>query len=114
MLKPFVAIATLMLGASSVPMVSRDAALPMIGPAPPFALISQDGRPISLDDFRGKVVAVTFMYTSCPDICPLLTEKMAQVRDALSADFGTRVAFVSITVDPENDTPDVLKNFADA
>src|SRR5689334_22121255 len=114
MLKRFVTIAALMLGGSSVHAVPRDAALPTIGPAPHFALISQDGKPVSLGDFRGKVLAVNFIYTSCPDICPLLTQKMAQVRDALSVDFVPRVAFVSITVDPENDTPDVLKNFADA
>jgi protein SCO1 len=112
--KRSVAILALMLGASSVPVEPHDAALPTIGPAPPFALISQDGKPVSLGDFRGKVLAVNFIYSSCPDVCPLLTQKMAQVRDALRVDFGPRIAFVSITVDPENDTPDVLKNFADA
>lgn len=108
------AIAALVLGASSVPVEPRDAVLPTIGPAPPFALVSQDGKPVSLADFRGKVLAITFMYTSCPDICPVLTQKMVQVQDALSTDFGSRIAFVSITVDPQNDTPAVLKNFAAA
>jgi protein SCO1/2 len=108
------AIAALMLGASSSPVEPRDAAPPTIGPAPPFALVSQDGKPVSLGDFHGKVLAVAFMYTSCPDICPLLTQKMAQVQDALGADFGARIAFVSITVDPEHDTPGALKKFATA
>jgi cytochrome oxidase Cu insertion factor (SCO1/SenC/PrrC family) len=48
--------------------------LSVIGPAPPFTLASQDNKPVSLADLRGKVVAVTFIYTGCPDICPLLTQ----------------------------------------
>jgi len=86
--------------------------LPEIGPAPDFALTSQDGARVALRDFRGKVVAVTFIYTSCPDICPILTEMLAGVQDELGADFGPRVAFVSITVDPARDTPEVLKAYA--
>jgi protein SCO1/2 len=86
----------------------------VIGPAPPFALTAQDGRKVALADLRGKVVAVTFVYTACTDICPLLTQKMARIRDELGAAFGARVAFVSITLDPEHDTPAVLKNYAEA
>jgi protein SCO1 len=67
---------------------------------------------VSLSDFRGKVLAVTFIFTSCADTCPLLTAKMAQVQNALGTDFGTKVSFVSITVDPERDTPAVLKDYA--
>lgn len=88
--------------------------LPVIGPAPPFALISQDNKLVKLDDFRGKVVAVTFIYTNCPDICPLLTQKMVDVQNALGKDFGSRIEFVSITVDPTHDTPAVLKRYAEA
>ena len=77
-----------------------DARLPTIGPAPDFSLTSQDGATVSLDDYRGKVVAVTFIFTSCVDTCPLLTAKMAQVQDALGDGFGRKIAFVSITVDP--------------
>ena len=67
---------------------------------------------MALGEFRGKVVAVTFIYTECPDICPLLTQKMVQVQDELGADFGAKVAFVSISLDPEHDTPEVLKDYA--
>src|SRR5918992_4025838 len=94
--------------------VAHEQRLPTIGPAPDFALTSQDNQPVTLQDFRGKVVAVTFIYTSCPDTCPLLTMKMAQVQDDLGPRFGTKVAFVSITVDPEHDTPEVLKHYAEA
>jgi protein SCO1/2 len=88
--------------------------LPVIGPAPPFALTSQDGKRVALADLHGMVVAVAFIYTGCPDICPLLTQKMAQVQEELGPDFGTKVAFVSITLDPEHDTPAVLKDYAQA
>jgi protein SCO1/2 len=86
--------------------------LPTIGAAPDFALTSQDGAEVTLHSLRGKVVAVTFIYTWCPDVCPMLTDKMARVQDALGLDFGTEVAFVSITADPERDTPEVLKEYA--
>lgn len=89
-----------------------DARLPVIGPAPDFALTSQDGAAVSLADFRGRAVAVTFIFTTCADTCPLLTAKMAGVQDALGGAFGTTVAFVSITVDPAHDTPAVLKSYA--
>ncbi len=86
--------------------------LPVIGPAPPFALTSQDGKSVALTDLRGKVLAVTFIYTGCPDICPLITQKMVGVQNALGAEFGAKIAFVSITLDPEHDTPAVLKDYA--
>jgi len=86
--------------------------LPKIAPAPEFTLISQNGMPVALADFRGKVVAVTFIYTSCVDTCPVLTALMAYVQDKLGPHFGRGIAFVSITVDPERDTPEVLKQYA--
>jgi len=89
-----------------------DKQLPVIGPAPAFTLTSQDGAPVALADLLGKVVAVTFIYTECPDICPLLTQKMVQVQDELGAEFGAKVAFVSISLDAERDTPEVLKDYA--
>jgi protein SCO1 len=90
----------------------RDQRLPTIGPAPEFTLTSQDGVRVTLGDLRSKVVAVTFIYTSCPDTCPLLTAKMAQVQDELGPNFGPKITFVSITVDPKRDTPDVLREYA--
>ena len=85
-----------------------------MGAAPEFALTSQDGAEVTLASLRGKVVAVTFIYTSCPDFCPMLTDKLARVQDDLGADFGSKIAFVSITTDPERDTPEVLKGYAEA
>jgi protein SCO1/2 len=98
---------------------SRDPAaqeqpLPKIAPAPDFALTSQDGAPVKLADYRGKVVAVTFIFTLCADTCPVLTPMMSFVQDQLGNDFGEKIRFVSITVDPERDTPEVLKEYAQA
>ena len=111
----------LALGLLAAPMLvqAHDAAdqeeqrLPTIGTAADFALTSQDRAKVTLKSLRGKVVAVAFIYTWCPDVCPMLTDKMARVQDELGADFGTKVAFVSITVDPERDTPEVLKEYAE-
>src|SRR5499427_4667859 len=89
-----------------------DLHLSKIGPAPEFTLTTQDGARLSLHDLRGKVVAVTFIYASCADTCPLLTAKMAGLQARLGADFGSRVFFASITVDPERDTPAALKHYA--
>jgi protein SCO1/2 len=91
-----------------------DTPLPVLGQAPGFALTAEDGKPVSLAALRGKIVAVTFIFTGCSSICPLLTQKMVQVQDALGADFGTKVAFVSITLDPEHDTPQALQDYARA
>jgi protein SCO1/2 len=86
--------------------------LPAIGEAPDFVLRAQDGAEVTLKQYRGKVVAVTFIFASCSVTCPLLTAKMATVQNRLGAAFGTRIAFLSVTVDPEHDTPDVLKRYA--
>jgi Uncharacterized protein SCO1/SenC/PrrC, involved in biogenesis of respiratory and photosynthetic systems len=80
----------------------------------PNSLTSQDGAQVALTDLRGKVVAVTFIYTLCTNTCPVLTPMMSFVQDQLGADFGAKIAFVSITVDPERDTPQVLKEYGQA
>lgn len=88
--------------------------LPKIKPAPEFTLTKQDGKRLALKDLRGKVLAITFIFASCADTCPLLTAKMAGIQDRLGSNFGPKVYFVSITVDPERDTPEVLKRYAEA
>jgi protein SCO1 len=92
--------------------VSQEEPLPKIAPAPQFMLTSQDGKSIALADFRGKVVAVTFIFTLCSATCPVLTPMMSLVQDRLGPDFDTNVAFVSVTIDPERDTPEILKLYA--
>lgn len=87
--------------------------LPKIKPAPEFTLTKQDGKRLALKELRGKVLAITFIFASCADTCPLLTAKMAGIQDRLGADFGKKIYFVSITVDPERDTPEVLKRYVE-
>lgn len=106
-------LAALMLTApASAHESGRDARLPRIGPAPAFALATHDGGRLALADLRGKVVAVTFIYATCTDTCPLLTAKLATIARGLGRDFGAGVSFVAITVDPERDTPAILHNYA--
>jgi protein SCO1 len=69
-----------------------------------------DGRRRKLADFKGKVTVVFFGYTQCPDVCPTTLVELAQVRKALGA-AGDRVQGVFVTVDPERDTPEVLKAY---
>jgi protein SCO1/2 len=107
-------LTTLMLTQSRALPQQLSQSLPKIAPAPDFTLTSQDGGEVKLADFRGKVVAVTFIFTRCADTCPVLTPMMSFVQDRLGADFGEKVAFVSITVDPEHDTPEVLKEYGEA
>jgi protein SCO1/2 len=83
-----------------------------IAAAPNFALTNQDSKRVALNDLRGKVLAITFIFASCVDTCPLLTAKMAGIQSRLGSDFGSKVHFVSITVDPERDTPAVLQRYA--
>jgi protein SCO1/2 len=92
----------------------RDARLPTIGAAPAFTLTTADGGRLALADLRGKVVAVTFIYATCTDTCPLLTAKLVGLHQRLGKDSAAKVAFVAITVDPERDTPTVLRHYAQA
>ena len=104
-------IISLLAGASAA--ITGDK-LPKIRPAPEFKLTDQDGKRLALKELRGKVLAITFIYASCTDTCPLLTAKMAGLQSRLGPAFGPKVFFVSITVDAEHDTPEALKGYAAA
>ena len=80
--------------------------------APDFALTDQHGAAISLSDFRGNAVALAFIFTTCPDICPLIASQMRAAWDLLPADRRDRVTFMGVTVDPERDTPETLQAFS--
>lgn len=75
-----------------------------------FTLTNQDGQPMSLSDFRGKVVVLYFGYTFCPDICPTTLAEFVRVKSNLG-DSADQVAFVFVSVDGERDTPDVIKRY---
>jgi protein SCO1/2 len=75
-----------------------------------FSLPDASGKMRSLQDFRGKAVVVFFGYTQCPDVCPTTMAEIAQARKILGPD-GDKVQGVFITVDPERDTPEVLRAY---
>jgi len=83
---------------------------------PDFALVNQDGKAIRFSSYRGKVLLVTFIYTRCPlpDFCPRMNENFRAVQKLLQEIPGAteRAEFLSISFDPEHDTPAVLKHYA--
>lgn len=79
-----------------------------------FSLDRIDGQKVQFDDTKGKVKLVSFIFTRCPDVCPVTTDYMSQMQKELQAKglFGSEVLFYSISFDTENDTPEVLENYA--
>ena len=75
-----------------------------------LSLTDQNGQPRTLADFKGKVTVVFFGYTQCPDVCPTTLAELAQVKKSLGAD-GERIQGVFVSVDPDRDTPEVLKAY---
>lgn len=75
-----------------------------------FALTDHNGQPRTLADFKGKVVVIFFGFTQCPDVCPTSLTEMAQVKQMLGAD-GERMQGLFISIDPERDTPEIMKEY---
>lgn len=78
-----------------------------------FQLKDPDGNVRTLEDFKGKVVMMFFGFTQCPDVCPTALVNAAQIKSLLGAD-GDDLQVLFVTVDPERDTPDVLREYAQA
>jgi len=83
---------------------------------PNVEVVTHDGKKLRFYDdlLKGKVVVINFIYTSCQDICPIATARMAQVEEKLGAQMGRDIFFISMTVDPERDTPERLNEYAKA
>ena len=75
-----------------------------------FSLTDHNGKQRTLKDFAGKVVVVFFGFTQCPDVCPTTLSELAQVKQSLGPD-GDKLQAIFITVDPERDTPELLKAY---
>jgi len=75
-----------------------------------FQLTDHNGQPRSLKDFQGKVVVMFFGYTQCPDVCPTSMTELVAVKKLLGAD-GEKLQGLFVTVDPERDTPEMLKAY---
>lgn len=83
-----------------------------IGPAPTFALVDQHGTKITNESYKGKVYVLEFFFTSCPTICPKMNKNMLLIQNQF---FGKpNFGIASITIDPEHDTADVLKQHAES
>jgi protein SCO1 len=81
--------------------------------APELGLHTWNGKDVRIGDYRGKAVLVTFVYTSCPDICPLIIDNLVRVKERLGPD-AKRLEIVSVSVDPKGDTPAAVKRFLTA
>ena len=109
---------SLLLGGPSPETASR---LAVIRQAPDFTLADQDGKTVKLSDFKGKLVLVSFVFTTCNGSCPATTHRVAKIRSAVdersrgagraSQRTWESVVFLSITLDPQRDTPDALKRY---
>jgi protein SCO1 len=80
-------------------------------PAPDFTLRDQAGKELSMADQRGKLVLLTFLYTHCPDVCPLITQNLNDGLRMLGAD-RDKVRVLAVSVDPEGDTPKSVRAYA--
>jgi protein SCO1/2 len=95
--------------------VTRDPPVPpaLRLPLPAFELTNQRGQRFTLDDLKGRVWVADFVFTSCPTVCPKLTKRMAEIQHR-SRNLGPAFHLVTFTVDPENDTPERLAEYAKA
>lgn len=85
--------------------------LATIGKVPAFSFTDQNGKTITNADYKGKVYVVEFFFTTCPSICPIMNEKMVKIQNDF---FGNpNLGIASFTIDPEHDTPQVLKEYAE-
>ncbi len=89
--------------------------LAVINQAPDFVLVDLKGERVSLKELQGKIKIINFIYTSCPDACPIVTERLSRLQEALRKEklLGGRVEIISISIDPTRDTEKQLKRYAD-
>ncbi len=84
--------------------------LATIGKVPDFSFTNQDGKQITNEDFKNKVYVVEFFFTTCPSICPIMTESMLKIQNEFLG--NPKVGIASFSIDPEYDTPEILKEYA--
>jgi protein SCO1/2 len=93
---------------------AKSKALPIGAPVPDFTLIDQKSQSVKLSQFRGKVVAINFMYTTCqlPDFCVRMVNHFGALQKVFAGELGRDLEFLTITFDPVRDQPDVLDKYA--
>ena len=80
--------------------------------APNFELTNHAGQSVSLESLKGDVVVLTFLYTNCPDVCPIVTSRLREVQTLLESD-ADEARFVAVSVDPERDTIESAREYLD-
>lgn len=94
-------------------LVRPDAELPLLGQVPAFSLVDSNGKPLSQAQLAGQVWVADFIFTHCPGVCPVLSAQMAKLQRALAGPGADPVRLVSFSVDPANDTPEVLRAYGE-
>jgi protein SCO1 len=79
--------------------------------APPIALRNYLGQSVNIDQYRGKAVLVTFLYTNCPDVCPLITSNLRVAQNLMGPKVASKVQIIAVSVDPKGDTPKAVASF---
>jgi protein SCO1/2 len=80
-------------------------------PAPPLSLRNYLGERVTLASFKGKAVLVTFLYTNCPDVCPLITANLRVAQNLMGAATAAKAEIIAVSVDPKGDTPKAVATF---
>ena len=107
---PFVTLALLLWLRSLEVNALRQRTVSSYGTVPPFQLVNQNGQPFGSAQLNGKIWIADFIYTTCPGPCPMISSRMSELQKPLEK---TDVHLVSFSVDPEKDTPKVLRGYAE-
>ena len=107
---PFVTLALLLWLRSLEVNALRQRTMSSNGTVPPFQLVNQNGQPFGSSQLDGKIWIADFIYTTCPGPCPMISSRMSELQKPLEK---TDVHLVSFSVDPERDTPKVLRGYAE-
>lgn len=106
-----VVVAVIVAGLWSLVSSRHDGSLPVMGAVPDFRLVERSGRAVTRADLAGRVWVANFIFTSCSGVCPVLSARMAELRQKLG-NVAPDVRSVSMSVDPTRDTPAVLREYA--
>jgi protein SCO1/2 len=96
---------------SAEPQFDAAGTLTPVKAAPPLALRNYLGQPVNIASYRGKAVLVTFIYTHCPDVCPLITSNLRVAQNLMGAARAAKAEIVAVSVDPRGDTEKAIGSF---
>jgi protein SCO1/2 len=91
--------------------LDAEGVLSPVAAAPPIALRNYLGQPVNIDAYRGRAVLVTFLYTNCPDVCPLITSNLRVALNLMGSAAARKVQIIVVSVDPRGDTPKAVAAF---